>query len=84
LEPSPLETAAQKEIHQAIRLCVDRLSDKHRRVIFLRFFEDAPLPDIARVLGCSVGTVKSRLHNALEKLRKMKMNLPELKGDKWI
>jgi DNA-directed RNA polymerase specialized sigma24 family protein len=31
-----------------------------------------------------VGTVKSRLHHALEKLRQMKMNLAELKGDKPI
>jgi RNA polymerase sigma-70 factor (ECF subfamily) len=53
-------------------------------VILLRFFEDASLPDMAAVLGCSVGTVKSRLHHALDKLRKMKMNLSELAGDKQI
>jgi DNA-directed RNA polymerase specialized sigma24 family protein len=35
---------------------------------------------MAAILGCSVGTVKSRLHHALEKLRKMKMNLPDMKG----
>ena len=42
------------------------------------------LPDIAAVLGCSLGTVKSRLHHALHKLRKMKMNLPNTKGDTLI
>jgi len=57
------------------------LPAKHRQVVLLRFFEDASLPDIAAVLGCSVGTVKSRLHHALEKLRKMKMNLPGLGED---
>ena len=60
------------------------LPDKHRQIMLLRFFEDASLPDMAAVLGCSVGTVKSRLHHALEKLRKMKMNLSELKGDKQL
>jgi DNA-directed RNA polymerase specialized sigma24 family protein len=39
---------------------------------------------MALVLGCPVGTVKSRLHHALEKLRKTKMNLPQTKGDKQI
>jgi RNA polymerase sigma-70 factor (ECF subfamily) len=83
-EPSPSDNAEKNEISLQLRHCIDRLPGKHRRVILLRFFEDASLPDMARVLGCSVGTVKSRLHHALEKLRKMKMNLPEMKGDTQI
>jgi RNA polymerase sigma-70 factor (ECF subfamily) len=83
-EPSPSECAAQNEISALLRESVDRLPDKHRRVILLRFFEDASLADTARVLDCSVGTVKSRLHHALDKLRKMKLNLPQLKGDTQI
>lgn len=80
-ESSPAETAAQNETFVRLRQCIERLPDKHARVIRLRFFEEATLPDMATVLGCSVGTVKSRLHHALEKLRKMKMNLLEEKGD---
>jgi RNA polymerase sigma-70 factor (ECF subfamily) len=83
-ELSPAEALAQSEAGERLRQCVERLPDKHRQVIRLRFFEDASLPDMADVLGCSVGTVKSRLHHALEKLRKIKMNLPGLKGDKQI
>ena len=63
---------------------IDRLPRKHREVVLLRFFEDAALPEIAAVLGCSLGTVKSRLHHALDKLRKMKMNLPDTKRDTLI
>ena len=80
-EPLPSDKAAQNEFSAALRQCVDRLPEKHRRVILLRFFEDASLSDMAQVLGCPVGTVKSRLHHALEELREMKMNLPEMKGD---
>ena len=83
-EPSPSECAARNETAAWLRQCVNRLPERHRRVILLRFFEDASLPDMALVLGCPVGTVKSRLHHALEKLRQMKMNLPEMKGDKQI
>jgi len=78
---SPAEAMAQSELDARLRQCIDLLPDKHRQVILLRFFEDASLPDIAAVLGCSTGTVKPRLHHALEKLRKMKMNLPPTKGD---
>ena len=83
-EISPAEAATRHEWFMALRQCVEELPLKHRQVILLRFFEDASLPDMATVLGCSLGTVKSRLHHALEKLRKMKMNLPDLKGDTQI
>jgi RNA polymerase sigma-70 factor (ECF subfamily) len=83
-EPSPSENAAQNELSAQLRQSVDRLPEKLRRVILLRFFEDASLADTAQVLDCPVGTVKSRLHHALEKLRQMKMNLPEIQGDKQI
>ncbi|MDB6125395.1 MAG: polymerase sigma factor, sigma-70 family [Pedosphaera sp.] len=81
-DPSPAEAATQSELSVQLRQCIEMLPARHREIILLRFFEDASLPDMAAVLGCSVGTVKSRLHHALEKLRKMKMNLPDMKGDK--
>jgi RNA polymerase sigma-70 factor (ECF subfamily) len=83
-EPSPAEDAAQNENSALMRECVARLPEKHRRIIRLRFFEDASLADMARLLGCPVGTVKSRLHHALEKLRKIKMNIPATRGDTQI
>ncbi len=81
---SPADALAQSEADARLRRCIEMLPAKHRQIIWLRFFENASLPDMAEVLGCSVGTVKSRLHHALEKLRKMKMNLPDAKGDKQV
>ena len=83
-ELSPAEAAARNEALTRLNQCLELLPDKHRQVIRLRFFEDASLPDMAAVLGCSAGTVKSRLHHALEKLRKMKMNLSGVTGDKQL
>ena len=54
-----------------LRRCVEQLSPKHREVIHLRFYVDDSLNGIAAALGCSVGTVKSRLFNALDQLRSM-------------
>lgn len=80
-ELSPMEEIMQDEDSALLRQYIDRLSEKHREIILLRFYEDASLPDMARVLGCPPGTVKSRLHHALEQLRKMKMNLGRSEGD---
>lgn len=70
---TPPDQAAQLREQSAIlRECVQSLPAKHQQVICLRFFVDDSLEGIAEALGCSVGTVKSRLFHALEKLRGMK------------
>jgi len=51
--------------------CIQTLPAKHQQVIYLRFYVDNSLEGIAAALGCSVGTVKSRLFHALDKLRKI-------------
>jgi len=45
------------------------LSGEHRRIVQLRYFTDLSVPEISNVLGCREGTVKSRLHRALEQMR---------------
>ncbi len=71
---SPDQVLVNGEQAALVRKCIAALPAKHRRVIFLRFYVDGSLPEIAAALGCSVGTVKSRLFNAMEKLRRMNLN----------
>jgi len=84
-DPQPLspDVLARTDDDARLREAVQALPEKHRQVVQLRFFEEAALPEIAAALGLSVGTVKSRLHHALEKLRKMKtiVNLLNPPGD---
>jgi RNA polymerase sigma-70 factor (sigma-E family) len=49
---------------------VCRLPERQRAVLALRFYEDLPEAEIAEILGCRVGTVKSNLHRALQRLRR--------------
>ena len=46
-----------------------RLSPEERIIVVLRFWRDLPVDEIAERLGLPAGTVKSRLHYALEALR---------------
>lgn len=79
LNPTPAEALLDQQRESLLRTYLDQLPEPHRQVVWLRFFEGAALQEIAAALGCSMGTVKSRLHYALEKLRQM--NLSELRRD---
>jgi RNA polymerase sigma-70 factor (ECF subfamily) len=48
----------------AIHEALNDLEPKHREVLVLYFLEDFSLAEIAAVVGCSEGTVKSRMHYA--------------------
>jgi RNA polymerase sigma-70 factor (ECF subfamily) len=54
----------------ALQEVLAALSDAHREVIVLRYYEDMKIHEIARRLGLSKGTVKSRLHYATGEIRK--------------
>ena len=68
---APDQATELRERAMLIQNSVRKLSPKHQQVIHLRFFVDDSLGGIAAALGCSVGTVKSRLFHALEQLRAM-------------
>ena len=53
----------------ALRDALATLPDDLRECIALRFFADLPLDEIAKAQDIPVGTVKSRLHGAVKKLR---------------
>ena len=65
-QTDPQEQVAQ---HEEVRQALAQLSADQRRVIALRYGADLTEVDIAQVLGWPVGTVKSRLNRARERLR---------------
>jgi RNA polymerase sigma-70 factor (ECF subfamily) len=73
IEPTPRSAAERSEDALRVRNAVAGLPDEHRAVVELRFFAGASLDEIAATVGCPLGTVKSRLHHGLEKLRQMNL-----------
>jgi RNA polymerase sigma-70 factor (ECF subfamily) len=65
----PLEQVVDLEQSARLRDAVDRLPADQRQVVALRFFKDMPLERIAVETHVPLGTVKSRLHRALARLR---------------
>ena len=72
---SPDQAAEVSEDAERVRQAVASLPEEHRLVVEARFFASATLEETAAALGCPLGTVKSRLHHALEKLRKMNLTV---------
>ena len=70
--PAPDAPTRQAEEAARILRSVAKLPAKQREVVHLRFYAEESLEGIAAALGCSVGTVKSRLFHGLERLRRMK------------
>jgi RNA polymerase sigma-70 factor, ECF subfamily len=69
---SPSDAAEDKERARVLRECLGQLPEKQRQVVYLRFYVEDSLDGIAAALGCPVGTVKSRLFKALDRLTRMK------------
>jgi RNA polymerase sigma-70 factor (ECF subfamily) len=65
---SELELLENAEL---VHAALARLSVVHREVMTLRFLEDMNVAEIARVMDCSEGTAKSRLHYAKNALRRI-------------
>jgi RNA polymerase sigma-70 factor (sigma-E family) len=67
--PAPGDIAAEVAVRMAIRSALASLTARQRAVLVLRVFDDLSEAQVAAVLGCAVGTVKSTTSQALAKLR---------------
>lgn len=47
-----------------------RLSEEHRQIVVLKYIEDFTIDEISEIVGIPSGTVKSRLHYAIDNIRK--------------
>ena len=62
--PDAATALSTAEDATAVRECLKGLSEEHRMVLELTFFEEMSYPDIGSVMGIPEGTVKSRVYHA--------------------
>jgi RNA polymerase sigma-70 factor (ECF subfamily) len=65
------ETVIDRERARLVWAALDSLREQERVVVYLRYFLNLPELELAEYLGCAPGTVKSRLHRSLSKLREI-------------
>jgi len=70
-EEEPDFTVADAE---AVHTALDQLGPEHREVLLLRFMQELSYEEIAAVVGCQIGTVRSRIHNAKRQMRILMQN----------
>jgi RNA polymerase sigma-70 factor (sigma-E family) len=73
-----VDSSSDAELRLLMRGALARLTARQRTVLVLRYFEDLPEADVARILGCSVGTVRSTTHRSLARLRALAPELTAL------
>ncbi len=61
--------SVSSELQESLRRAIDRLPQRMRAAVMLRYYEDMTEAEVAEILGVSLGTVKSTVSRAVAKLR---------------
>ncbi|MBT5705982.1 MAG: sigma-70 family RNA polymerase sigma factor [Verrucomicrobia bacterium] len=68
INPNPTARLERVELRAKIDQAMETLSEGHRTVLILHEFEELPYKEIAKRVGCSIGTVMSRLFYARRRM----------------
>jgi RNA polymerase sigma-70 factor (sigma-E family) len=64
-----VDPTVNSDLQETMRRAIDRLPERMRAAVMLRYYEDMTEAEVAEVLGVSLGTVKSTVSRAVAKLR---------------
>ena len=68
---APVDTAQQSQETALLHRALMQMAEEKREVLVLSRFQDLKYEEIAQLLGCELGTVKTRVHRALQELREI-------------
>ena len=71
LAETPIDDYVDRQLSEPVAKALAALSPDQRQVVVLADIEEYSYQEIAEIVGCSIGTVRSRLHRARHQLRKL-------------
>lgn len=71
LATNPIEEYVSRQLSEPMEVALAKLSPEQRSVIILADIEEYSYQEISDMMGCSIGTVRSRLHRARALLRRL-------------
>jgi RNA polymerase sigma factor (sigma-70 family) len=71
LEAGPEQEVSRRQTQEVLAAAMGQLSPEHRAVVDLTYFHETGYREIAEILDCPVGTVKTRMHHARKHLKGM-------------
>ena len=83
-DETPEALLASKEVAQAVNAAIEALSDDLRQAITLREIEGLSYEEIAELMNCPIGTVRSRIFRARESIaQRLRPLLDNRQGERW-
>ena len=73
----PSQKAIMDEQKEQVRQALELLPARQRATLVLAYYQQLSYPEVAQILGCSVGTVKTQMYRALKSLAQ---RLPDISG----
>ena len=73
----PSQKAIVAEQKEQVRQAIEMLPARQRATLVLAYYQQLSYPEVAQILGCSVGTVKTQMYRALKSLAQ---RLPDISG----
>ena len=79
-ERGPERVLLQKELEEKVKLAMDKLPDEQRAALIYRDVEGLSYQEMAEAMGCSIGTVMSRLHYGRKRMQELLKDYVKVPG----
>ena len=84
LEKGPERILLQKELEERVKLAMDKLPAEQRAALIFRDVEGLSYQEMTEAMGCSIGTVMSRLHYGRKRIQELLKDYVEMRSQNRV